>query len=267
MSTGREHIALEWIRSGLLEKLDESRQALEAYAESDQDETRMRVCLTCLHQVHGTLIMLELRGVTLLAEHLERLAQELLDNTPDDETAAGHLMQGILELPGYVDEIQRGAADSRQPMLPLVNEIRAYLGEEPIESARKGPEITASVSTSALARFEKIDGTSKIKKIRSAYQQVLLSIIKGEKLELARNTMTKVAQSLCLVCANTPHEKQWQAFGEFIASLDGQQDRLEGDVIKLLRRIDSEIRTLATDGAAALQNGISVELVKQLLDS
>ncbi len=272
MGTGREHFALDWIKGELLETLNESRQALEAYAESNRDQTRMRVCLTCLHQVHGTLIMLELQGVTLLADHLERLAQKLLECNPDDHSgneaaARQSLMQGILELPGYLEEIQRGATDSRQPMLPLVNEIRDLLGEEPIESTQKFIDISADASTSALDRFESINGIDKAKKIRSAYQQVLLSIIKGENLQLALDTLTKVAQSLCRVCANTAHETQWQAFGEFIASLDGQQERLEGDVIKLLRRMDSEIRTLATDGVAALRKEVSVELVQQLLDT
>ncbi|MCH8140086.1 MAG: hypothetical protein IH908_00670, partial [Proteobacteria bacterium] len=163
MGTGREHFALDWIKGELLETLNESRQALEAYAESNRDETRMRVCLTCLHQVHGTLIMLELQGVTLLADHLERLAQNLLDCNPDDHSgneaaARQSLMQGILELPGYLEEIQRGATDSRQPMLPLVNEIRDLLGEEPIESTQKFIDISADASTSALDRFESING-------------------------------------------------------------------------------------------------------------
>ena len=100
MGIRREHFALDWIKGELLETLTESRQALEAYAESNRDETRMRACLTCLHQIHGTLVMLELQGVALLAEHLERLAQELLDNNPDNEAAVGQsLMQGIKLFP------------------------------------------------------------------------------------------------------------------------------------------------------------------------
>ena len=53
MATGREHFALDWIKSELLETLNDARQALEAYVESDRDETLMRACLTGLHQVHS----------------------------------------------------------------------------------------------------------------------------------------------------------------------------------------------------------------------
>jgi hypothetical protein len=42
---------------------------------------RIDVCAQCvngLHQVHGTLVMLELKGVTLLADHLEQVAERLM---------------------------------------------------------------------------------------------------------------------------------------------------------------------------------------------
>ena len=133
MAKSREHFALDWIKGELLETLNDARQALEAYVESDRDQTRMRACLTGLHQVHGTLVMLELTGVTLLADHLERLAQQMLSGRVDDEHGAAQiLMQGILELPGHLEEIQAGGSDSKRSVAKLVNEIRGHLGEEPL---------------------------------------------------------------------------------------------------------------------------------------
>ncbi len=78
MTESREHFALDWIKREIDETLKAARQALEAYAESDRDETKMRACLTYLHQVHGTLLMLELTGVTVLTDEMEQLAQALL---------------------------------------------------------------------------------------------------------------------------------------------------------------------------------------------
>jgi chemosensory pili system protein ChpA (sensor histidine kinase/response regulator) len=203
MPTGREHFALDWIKSELLETLSEARDALEAYAESDRDAALMRTCLTGMHQVHGTLVMLEVEGMALLADHLERLAQQLLNQTVADELGAGQcLMQGILELPGYLDEIQQGRPDTTEPMLPLVNEARRHLGEEPL----MGGGVTALsgvLDEAALERFEGIDGIDKAKKIRSAYQQVLLSILKGGDRSRAVQNLSKVAQGLCRVCEGT----------------------------------------------------------------
>ena len=268
MATGREHFALDWIRSELLETLNDARQALEAYVESERDETRMRVCLTGLHQVHGTLVMLELQGVTLLADHLERLAQEMLSgNVANEPEASQTLMQGILELPGHIDEIQQGAADTHHGFLQLVNEIRDHLGDDPLPSSGAVLSISRAPSRDALDRFDNIDGVSKARKIRGAYQQVLLSILKGEEFAGSQTMLGKVALGLQRVCEGTPQEIQWQAFAEFVASLKDHQGSLESDAIKLLRRVDSEIRSLAHDGTAALEKPVSTELIAQLIDA
>ena len=268
MGTGQDHFALDWIKSELFETLNDARQALEAYVESDRDETRMRACLTGLHQVHGTLVMLELDGVTLLADHLELLAQGMLDGkvaAAAEPAASQTLMQGILELPGRIEEIQQGDADSPQSVLKLVNEVRAFLGKPPMggDVAR----IPAASSEASLSRFSQIDGVDKVRKIRAAYQQVLLSILKGEELAGSLGMLEKVAQGLERVCQGAPQVAVWQAFAEFIKSLSGVRGPLPGDAVKLLRRVDSEIRFLAQEGVAALQKPLATELVLQLVEA
>jgi len=264
MATRRDNFALDWIKGELLQTLTGARDALEAYVDSDHDQTRMRACMTALHQVHGTLVMLELPGITLLADHLERLAQNMLKGRVADESAASQsLMQGILELPGHLEEIQGGREDSADAVLELVNDLRTHLGETPM-SGDRGP---SGADARALQRFEQIDGVEKVRKIRAAYQQVLLAILRGQSLTNAMNMLGKVAQGLERVCEGTRFELQWQAFAEFVASLEGSRAPLPADVVKLLRRIDSEIRALAQDGVEALRRSVPTDLVQQLIDA
>ena len=196
MTTAREHFALDWIKSDLLETLNDARVALDEYAEQGREESRLRPCLTALHQAHGTLVMLELKGVTLLADHLEQLAQAMLAGSVDDAGAAGQaLMQGILELPGYLDELQRGAEDSFSTAMPLVNEIRALLNQDALVDPA-GASLHDGATAEAIARFNAIDGANKVGRIRSAYQSVLLSILKGEDRSNAVVTLGKIDMGL-----------------------------------------------------------------------
>ncbi|MEM9621102.1 MAG: Hpt domain-containing protein [Pseudomonadota bacterium] len=267
MASSREHFALDWIKSDLLETLNEARIALDEYAEGPGDEPRLRACLTSVHQVHGTLVMLELEGVTLLADHIEQLAQAMLAGTVADRGLAGqYLMQGILELPGYLDELQRGGQDSTGPTLTLVNEIRGLLGLE-LLADHAGASLTAAADEAAVAKFTAIDGQQKVARIRTAYQTVLLSILKGEDRSAAVGTLTKIAQGLQRVCTDTALERQWQAFGEFVTSLSYKDGVLESEAVKLLRRVDVEIKNLARDGEVALRAPANIELVRQLLDA
>lgn len=267
MATAREHFALDWIKADLLETLNDARIALDDYAEQGNDETRMRACLTGLHQVHGTLVMLELKGVTQLADHLEQLAQAMLAKSVKDEAASGQaLMQGILELPGYLDELQRGADDNVSTSMPLVNEIRELLQQAPLVDPA-GASLREGASDQVVARFNAIGGPEKVIRIRSAYQNVLLSILKGEDRSAAVGTLGKIAIGLEKVTEGAPLARQWQAFAEFVDSLKTQTGVLESEAVKLLRRVDLEIKNLAKDGEAALRRPVNMELVEQLLDA
>jgi chemosensory pili system protein ChpA (sensor histidine kinase/response regulator) len=265
MSQDQEHFALDWIKGDLLETLDSARASLESYSESDGDETLLRACVTALHQVHGTLVMLELPGIGLLADHMEQLAQGLLNDVVDRPLEAiAHLMQGVLELPSYLEAIAAGQGDSARPVIPLINDLRSHLAQAPLELPAVNV-LSGYASDAAVERFADINGHAKVRKIRSAYQQVLLSILKGEDRAEAVNTLRKVSQGLIRICDDTPHEGQWQAFAEFVESLGLQSGPLDADAIKLLRRIDAELRSLSTQGAGALQQPVNRELVEALL--
>ena len=265
MTESREHFALDWIKREIDETLKAARQALEAYAESDRDETKMRACLTYLHQVHGTLLMLELTGVTVLTDEMEQLAQALLGGSISNvDDAQQLLMQGILQLPAFLEEIQKGFPDSRRAVLPLANELRGARGVErfPDPGARSGVVLHGVASSETLQRFDQIDGIEKARRIRAAYQQVLLSVLKGEDSKKALATLAKVAVGLERICERTPYTSLWRAFSAFVAALSDNNAELTGDVVRLLRRVDAEIKALAQHGAQALTRPLSLELVE-----
>ncbi|MCR3857527.1 Hpt domain-containing protein, partial [Pseudomonas aeruginosa] len=116
MGDRHDYVALEWVKGEIAETLKQARQALEAFVENPQDPTRMRFCLTYVHQVQGTLQMVEFYGAALLAEEMEQLVQALLDGrVPNQSEALEVLMQAILQLPVYLDRIQTARRD-----LPMV---------------------------------------------------------------------------------------------------------------------------------------------------
>jgi len=265
MSQGREMFALEWVKGEIFGALEEARQALEAFAEFGRDETRMRICLTSLHQVHGTLVMLELPGVALLADHLERLAQGLLNKQfADDALPCEALMQGILELPVRLEKILDGGQDTESGVLPLVNRIRKQLHLDEVVPPRP---VQFVAGEAALDRFERIDGRTKIRRIRAAYQGVLLALLKGEDEPHFLDTLKKVGVGLERICKDTPSEILWQSFGEFVDSLRMATRPLSADVIKVLRRLDAEIRRFAQDGVEAILAPVPERLLLQLMDA
>uniref|UniRef100_UPI001646AC5F Hpt domain-containing protein n=1 Tax=Lysobacter antibioticus TaxID=84531 RepID=UPI001646AC5F len=121
---------LGWIKPELDETLRQARQEIEAFAEEPGDASRMRVCANHLHQVHGTLRMVELYAPAMVAEEMERLAIALQQGqVADRDEACAALMRGVVLLPDYLERLQGGHRDIPIVLLPLLNELRATRGE------------------------------------------------------------------------------------------------------------------------------------------
>ncbi len=125
-----DHTALGWVKPEIDETLRQARIEIEAFAESPDDVERMRGCAGYLHQVQGTLRMLELRAPAMVAEEMEQLAQALAaDRTTGRDDACSALMRGVVQLPDYLERLQGGHRDIPIVLLPLLNELRAARGE------------------------------------------------------------------------------------------------------------------------------------------
>ncbi len=144
MGDRHDYVALEWVKGEIAETLRQARQALEAYVENPEDSTRVRFCLTYIHQVHGTLQMVEFYGAALLAEEMEQLARALLDERVANRNEALEvLMQAILQLPTYLERIQGARRDLPMVVLPLLNDLRAARGEKLLsETSLFAPDLT-----------------------------------------------------------------------------------------------------------------------------
>ncbi|TMN20268.1 Hpt domain-containing protein [Pseudoxanthomonas sp. X-1] len=147
MSALREamsHAVLGWVKPELDQTLRLVRGEIESFAEHPEDVSRMHVCVGYLHQVQGTLHMVELYAPAMVAEELEKLAQALQDGqVADPAEGCATLMRGTVLLPDYLERLQSGHRDIPIVLLPLLNEIRAARGEPGLsESVLFAPDLS-----------------------------------------------------------------------------------------------------------------------------
>jgi len=262
-----DNFALDWIRGELESTLDQARAALETYAEGGREETRLRSCLTSLHQVHGTLRMLELEGVVLLADHMEQAAQSLLNGSIQDARSAEQsLMQCILQLPAFIEEVQNGVTEDLPLVMPFVNELRSCCGLSAMQlTPQVSAEFTTEQAAEAMRRFRGINGTDKAMRVRAAFQQVLLSVLKGSVSKQTVGTLGKIAIGMQRICEGAPLETLWKALEYFAKGYASDPQKMSSEAIRELRRVDAEMKKVATVGAEVLVEPLPVELVRDLL--
>ena len=128
-----EHATLGWIKPELDATLTQVRQEIEAYAEDAADPARMRLAATLLHQVQGSLKMIELYAPAMVAGEMQDVATAIAeDRVGDRDEACAVLMRGAVQLPDYLERLQGGHRDIPIVLMPLLNELRATHGMKPV---------------------------------------------------------------------------------------------------------------------------------------
>ncbi|MCQ4272591.1 Hpt domain-containing protein, partial [Pseudomonas kuykendallii] len=270
MGDRHDYVALEWVKGEIAETLKQARQALEAFVENPQDSTRMSFCLTYVHQVQGTLQMVEFYGAALLAEEMERLAQALMEGRVNNQREALEvLMQAILQLPTYLERVQSARRDLPMVVLPLLNDLRAARGENLMsETSLFSPDLSAAlpaVSPDALERLHNAELLPLLRKLRQMQQVALVGVLRNQDLPTNLGYMARVFARLEGLCQGAPLGPLWQISSGLVEGLSNGGVANGTSVRGLLRQVDKELKRLVEQGADGINQAASDELTKNLL--
>ncbi len=270
MGDNRNYAALDWVVGEIDETLKQARQTLEAYVENPQDSTRIRFCLTHIHQVHGSLQMVEFFGAALLAEEMEALAQALMNGNVSNEAEAQEvLMRSILQLPIYLEQVKSSRNDDPATILPLLNDLRAVRNASLLTESRFfSPNLSAAHEISgqpipATQNPEQFKAV--ITKLRQMYQYAAAGVIRSVNTDENIAYLNKVFSRLHQLTQGTARQPLWDVALALVEGLANDGIDVNVSVKSLLRQLDKEIKVLIDRGASALAEFTRDELIKNLL--
>jgi chemosensory pili system protein ChpA (sensor histidine kinase/response regulator) len=261
---------LNWVKQELDETLKQARQALEAFVDDPADSSLMRFCATYLHQVQGTLRMVELYGAAMVVEEMERVAQGLLDEHIRNKNDAYEvLMRGIVQLPDYLERLQGGHKDIPIVLLPLLNDLRACRGEKLLsEGVLFSPDLSVPLPASAGGPdkpLPDLELKSVASRLRTNYQMALVKWLRDQTSNVAAAGLMNALDGLRSITFMEEGRRLWWVAGGL---LDGVRNGLvdANQAVKLLfGRVDREIKRLADSGENSFRVEAPRDLVKNLL--
>jgi chemosensory pili system protein ChpA (sensor histidine kinase/response regulator) len=261
---------LNWVKQELDETLRKAQQSLEAYVEDPADASLMRFCATYLHQVQGTLRMVELYGAAMVVEEMERVAQGLLDGSvkPQDDTYSV-LMRGIVQLPDYLERLQSGHKDIPIVLLPLLNDLRATRGEKLLtESVLFSPDLSAALPASAAGArrsLSVLELRAQGARLRTAFQLSLLRWIRDESAADQLDRLIDVLDRVRGLCTNEDARRLWWIATGLLETVRSGAVEANAAVKLLFGKIDRQIKRLVDSGEADFSADPPNELTKNLL--
>jgi chemosensory pili system protein ChpA (sensor histidine kinase/response regulator) len=262
---------LHWVKAELDDALSKARQALESYVEDSRDAYVMHTCAADLHQVHGTLRMVELYGAAMVVGEMEQLVAALIDDrVAQRDEAYAALMRGMMQMPDYLERLQSGHRDVPIVLLPLLNDLRASRGEQSLhESALFTPNLDTMLPATAPGASDPATAEAQrgeLAELRVRFQQQLLAWFRGQGNERQLLGMRATLDGIAARCYTIAGRRLWWIAAGVLEGLErGVLRAHEKDVRQLVGRVDRCIRELVEGGEDALLAGDADELARKLL--
>ena len=257
---------LQWVKSEIDETLKQAQVSLEAYVEDTADESQMRFCINYLHQIHGTLQMVELHGAALAVEEMEKLSQAIFDDEVNNKDDAYEiLMHGILQVPDYLEHLLAGNPDMPVVLLPLLNDIRAARNEALLsEGALFTPDL--SVSAPIVDSAESEEGISALaRKLRHNFHLGLLSWFNNKNPKAGLQKISDVISELTKAAESDEARKVFWIANGLVESLKDEGVDTSVAVKMLMGHVDRQIKLIIDEGGFALDENPPADLEKNLL--
>ena len=272
MTQQRDFLALEWLLGEIEVSLQHCVPVIETHlagAATAEDDALGEV-QSALHQVAGSLQMVEFSGDALLAKEMERAVADIANGSLSGQAAAAALTavrQLAQTLPAYLRQRLQGRCELPVSLMLLINDLRAARGQvllsstvlfSPLTQVAPASPVGPSLDSGTVAEL-----TSKL---RQMYQIALSSYLEGKDPQRSLEYLSKVCARAGKLCAGQVSQNMWLAGAALLEAL-GQGEFGGGyqageAVVSLLRRLDRELRQLGDKQRAATA---STSLLRDLL--
>ncbi len=258
---------LTWVKNELDGTLKEARHALEAHVDHPQDEAQLGFLIAHLHQVYGTLQMVELYGAALLAEEMEQVAKAIAGQTvAQHKDACEVLMRAMLQLPDYLDRLISGHRDIPLVLLPLLNDLRAVRGEKLLsENAMFTPDLSAVLPEFLRNAPTDADARQKTRELRHRFQLGLVGWLREKNTEASLSALLDALDGLQHLGGDPRVVRLWWVAAGLVETLvAGVRDNAAA-LKRVLGQVDREIKRMIDEGESALIEAPRDDLFKNLL--
>ncbi len=269
MGDRHDYVALEWVKGEIAETLKQAHHAIETQLDDPQATHALSECLACIHQVHGSLQMVEFYGAALLAEEMEQLVTALQHNRVHHRDEALHLMlQALGQLPIYLDRVQGARRDLPLVVLPLINDLRSARGESLLsETSLFSPQLPdlPALDQASLARLEPADLPNVLRKLRQMLQMALVGLLREQDDDTHLEYLAKVFTRLEGLCDSAPLSPLWQVASALVEGMRAGVITNSPALRSLFKEADKELKRLLEQGIQGINQPPPPELLKSLL--
>lgn len=255
--------SLNLVRDELFTTMEEAESSLEQFIADRHNGSLLQQAVENLHQVRGTLNLIELAGA-------EMLAQEVLDQATDIPAGAGNerdaqlsaLSNALHVLRRYLENLEANRQEMPELLLPAINDLRQAGGQPGLpESFFFSVRLDHARPQSAAAAVDAAAKDSEARRLRHMYQVGLLGFIREQNPQASLKLMGRALSRLDSLFANEPRGRLcWIGAAAVEAQVDGQLLARKSRK-QLFSRIDRELKQILVNSQYEAPRSLLKELL------
>jgi chemosensory pili system protein ChpA (sensor histidine kinase/response regulator) len=260
--------ALMWLQDELQQSLAQALNAINRHIDNESPDGALSDCLEALHQVKGTLDMINLSGGAMLADEMQQTVIALRNHkVSSDDQAQDALVRALLLLPNYLKLLSDEFQDHPLSLLDSFNELRhARQADALDEHALFRPALTVALPDSIAPSPHRTLPPLAIdqNKLGHAFQLMLVNWLRQQEQDSLRK-MRGVTHYLRLACQQEKTTLFWWAAEALIEALEHEGLPASAEVKQLLGKLVMPIKSQSEHNEAALMENYPGELLNRML--
>ena len=260
--------SLKMVHDELVATIEQSAIRLEQFSTDRTNGELLQNCIDGIKQIRGTLSLIQLKGIDLLAQELvEHINDITLGDDPNTDKKLELLTSAFFMLPRYLEFCTQTSRSMALLLIPYINELRqarrAPLLPESYYFIFEPQKVDRSGSVQPLATQE--DVSTLVRRLRHMYQAGLLKVLQGHQIKPSFGMMCRALERLESVCGATPLGNLWWLANATFTAISEENLRITKSRKMLFSSLDREIKRLQFEGRAVFNREPDPALIKELL--
>lgn len=259
--------SLKLVHNELVATIESAAGRLEQFAADPNNGELLQYCIDDIKQIRGTLNLLQLRGVDMLADELvEHITDIPLGEASTCLPKLEKITSVFFILPRYLEYCTQTGRSMAVLLIPHINELRLARKVKPVGMSHYYP---LDVSLCQRGEVDAVDIPEDlrqvIKRLRHMFQVAMLNVLQGKQVKPSLAMMERALQRLDRISGNNPLGRLWWVAAEVMSCLQGGELQLNKSRKLLFSALDRDLKRLLFEGESALKKEPNPELLKELV--
>ena len=260
--------SLKLVQDQLVATIEQAAVRLEEFAADRNNGELLQNCIDGIKQISGTLNLLQLRGVDLLAQELvEQITDIPLGEEQNTNRKLDVLTSAFFILPRYLEYCLQTSRSMAVLLIPHINELRQLRKAPPLPESyfyTLEPEpICSGTGLNSTVLGE--DLPPLVRRLRHMYQVGLVNLLQNKQQRASLGMMGRAMERLESISHGRPRAGLWWVAAAMFEALRAANMDIGVGRKRLFSALDRHIKQLQSAGPEGLEQPPEPSLLKEML--